>query len=171
MQKTNKNKYQHAMADLLKQQIPIRIPVFGYSMVPFLWPGYMAEIKPAAIEELKKGDVVLFKHGENLVLHRVLRLRGTEFVVCKGDARIKSDGEVLADAILGRLSAWKIGPSNDGWVTTNSARFKYYMSINLHMTVMAGCVFRLIAISGLFVCAARQRMGLKWGAARCGDQV
>ncbi|MDP8259987.1 MAG: S24/S26 family peptidase [Candidatus Gygaella obscura] len=45
----------------------------GYSMWPFLKPGYKLIVKKISIYEIKLGDLVLYRYKNKLICHRVIR--------------------------------------------------------------------------------------------------
>ena len=63
----------------------ITLKVQGRSMQPFLYDGrdYVTLQKPK--KPLKKGDVIVFKHGERYLIHRIVSFDSNGFITTMGD--------------------------------------------------------------------------------------
>jgi signal peptidase I len=75
----------------LKSGSSVRITVRGSSMSPLLLDGVdVVTLKPFIHEELKVGDVILFRYREVFVLHRIVDIQGYSAhggkIITKGDA-------------------------------------------------------------------------------------
>lgn len=81
---------------------PVLARVRGRSMWPTLRDGELVLVRPASFMALRVGDVVLYERGESLVLHRVVR-RVAGVVWVQGDARPWPDGQLEAEALVGRV--------------------------------------------------------------------
>jgi hypothetical protein len=81
----------------------VRGQIHGESMLPALWPGDVVEIESCLLEELRSGEIVLAQRDDRLVLHRLVRGRGPNRFVLRGDCVRSADPEYTADALLGRL--------------------------------------------------------------------
>ena len=91
---------------LLEQQGRVTLRVRGSSMLPWVKPGDVAIIRQAGIDDVRCGDVVLFKHGSRLLVHRLVEKQGTlreARFLAKGDAHPGPDGIVDRDLVLGRV--------------------------------------------------------------------
>lgn len=56
------------------------------------------------------GDVVAFRRGDGVIVHRVVaRARDGRWILTRGDARVLPDAPFAADAILGRVEAVRVG--------------------------------------------------------------
>ena len=91
---------------LLEQQGRITLRVRGSSMLPWVRPGDVAIIRQAGIDDVRCGDVVLFKHESRLFVHRLVEKQGTlreARFLAKGDAHPGPDGIVDRDLVLGRV--------------------------------------------------------------------
>jgi len=78
--------------------------VRGDSMRPLFRPGDRIVFVPCRVEELRRGDVIIFlPHGqEERVVHRVV-FKGPESVRTRGDANPRRDpGEVRQESLVGR---------------------------------------------------------------------
>ncbi|MBZ5510856.1 MAG: signal peptidase I [Acidobacteriia bacterium] len=90
--------------DVLKQFGRLRLRAWGESMLPSVWPGDVLTLKRCRPEQLKRGEIVLYRRGERLFIHRVTRIReaeGERWVVTQGDATPHSDPPVAASQVLG----------------------------------------------------------------------
>lgn len=89
---------------LLTQGIPVRFKPQGYSMYPLFVPGRdEAVVAPADPERLKRGDVVLYRRDQSiLVLHRIWRRRRDEFYLV-GDNQREIEGPLRSDQMKGVL--------------------------------------------------------------------
>ena len=83
----------------------VRLQAKGGSMYPFIHSGDWVELAllKGREQSIRKGDIILFRKGESLYLHRVLRRSSKGFIV-KGDMSYGSDGlippaDVLAIAV------------------------------------------------------------------------
>ena len=72
--------------DLWLSDTPLTIAVAGTSMLPFLEDGDRIEVVRARPALLSPGQVVVFRRGEEIVIHRFLGARGGLFLE-KGDAQ------------------------------------------------------------------------------------
>ena len=91
--------------------------LFGYkpetvvseSMVPALNRGDLVYYQMIPREDIKLGDIVVFKNGDNLVMHRVSEITEEGHYVTKGDANSESDeGYLNYYQIEGRVAPKKI---------------------------------------------------------------
>lgn len=86
------------------------IPVEGTSMLPVLRPGMLLHVDFAPGEP-RRGDLLLFRQGDNLVVHRVVG-RTRDVLKTRGDGRPTLDPPVARADVLGRVDL--IG-DEDGW--------------------------------------------------------
>lgn len=94
------------IAQLLEQQGRVTLRVRGSSMLPWVKPGDVALIRRAGIDDVRCGDVVLFRRDERLFVHRLVEKHGTlreARFLAKGDAHPGADGMVDRDLVLGRV--------------------------------------------------------------------
>ncbi|MCW3785916.1 S24/S26 family peptidase [Plebeiibacterium sediminum] len=88
--------------DLLQQGKDVDIPVYGLSMFPFYLPEDHVRVGKVNFDTLKPGDVVVFKSGNKLVAHRLLKIdRNRKFLICKGDGLIYKDKIIFNDDVVG----------------------------------------------------------------------
>jgi hypothetical protein len=74
----------------------------GVSMLPTIAPG--APIEVLCGDEAAPGDVILFLHRGQVVVHRLLEVRG-EWMLTRGDANPIPDLPVRREALVGRATA------------------------------------------------------------------
>lgn len=93
--------------DLLEQGKEVQIPTIGSSMCPTFYSGRDRVILKKAIPDgLKKGDVVLYRRENSiLVLHRICKITPDGFFMV-GDNQIEVEGPIKAAQIKGILIAF-----------------------------------------------------------------
>jgi signal peptidase I len=92
-----------AVRDLARES-PVAVTVRGGSMAPLLADGDQVEIAPARI--YWPGDVLAFRSGDGLIIHRLLGYRRYNkrlAAVTRGDAAPRPDSPVALDRLLGRV--------------------------------------------------------------------
>ncbi|MEE0954934.1 MAG: S24/S26 family peptidase [Eubacterium sp.] len=97
--------------EVLREGQAIRIRPQGYSMMPFLDPEkdeVIIEPCPSwdhAAEQLKRGDVILYRRIDGiLVLHRIVRIKGEEIMLA-GDNMDMEDPKISVIQVCGILTA------------------------------------------------------------------
>jgi len=94
------------IAEALNQHGRISLCVHGTSMQPWMRPKDIALIRQISIENVRCGDVVLFRRENHLLVHRIVEKRGSlnaAQLFSKGDAHPTSDGVVQEQELLGRV--------------------------------------------------------------------
>lgn len=94
----------------------IRITVRGNSMSPLLLDGIdKITLLPFINEDLKKGDIILFRYGEAFILHRIIEIQGNiqdGKIITKGDALIQKEeigySDVIAVAQVPKIGLMKL---------------------------------------------------------------
>jgi hypothetical protein len=84
----------------------IRAKIKGNSMLPLFDTDSLVQIDLCPIEELHRGDIVVFKEGEGLICHRffsMAKIRGELFLKVKGDAVWNFDPLVDSKYFLGKV--------------------------------------------------------------------
>ena len=77
----------------------------GVSMMPMLDQRTDRLLILRVQAPVKKNDVVLYRRGDRLILHRVLRVSGERLVI-RGDNCIRAERDMTQRDILGMLSAY-----------------------------------------------------------------
>jgi Peptidase S24-like len=94
------------IADALKRCGRISLLVHGTSMQPWVRPNDIAMIRQISMENVRCGDVVLFRREKHLFVHRIVEKRGplnAAQLFSKGDAQPTFDGVVQEQELLGRV--------------------------------------------------------------------
>lgn len=84
----------------------VSMRVHGTSMLPWVRPGNIALVRQISMENVRCGDIVLFRRDTHLFVHRIVEKRGsleTAQLFSKGDAHPTSDGPVGEEQLLGRV--------------------------------------------------------------------
>lgn len=92
---------------LLYENHPVQFHPTGYSMYPMFVPGRdEAIVIPISKKRLKRGDVVLYRRDESiLVLHRICRIT-KKGIYLVGDNQTILEGPLRPDQMKGVLSAF-----------------------------------------------------------------
>lgn len=97
-----------ALALWRQRQAPAWLPMQGYSMLPLLRPGDQLQVTPPA-PTYQRGQIVVLRQGETLVVHRVIahrRVAGVSWWITQGDNSAEVDAAVVAAEIEGRVIAF-----------------------------------------------------------------
>lgn len=125
------------------------LSIDGNSMRPLIHDGDRVLVQHGTAA-IRRGDVIVFHHGEGLAAHRVLRVSQREAVsdfLTKGDNAPRPDPSLRADRVLGRVLAVQ----RDGKylrLDTAAARL-------LGQVVAAGTLLGLRFYSGASACKRR----------------
>lgn len=98
-------------------------------MHPVIRDGELITAEPAAPEQLKWGEIVLYRVGEALLAHRVVGLRrgnGYPQFLVRGDAAGAKDEGVTAGQILGRVVCTARGHESVR-LSTAKARIRWFV--------------------------------------------
>jgi len=96
--------------DLLDSQQQVNLRVGGMSMFPFLKHGDIITIRKCSINELRIGDVVVFKTAEKWIAHRLLKIITKEnkiFLLTKGDTCRFKDPLFAEEQYVGKVISYK----------------------------------------------------------------
>ena len=112
----------------LERQGEIIIVASGISMRPMLHPDNNV-LKIKKIEKpLKKYDVVLFKRGENTVLHRIIKVYENSYDI-SGDSTYNIERNVERDDIIGILSDFVTNSRDTSdlhWISVENGFYQFY---------------------------------------------
>lgn len=100
-----KSDVQH-VADALRTRGRVLLKTYGSSMQPWVRPGDISVVRKATIESVRRGDLVLFRRHNRLIVHRIVDERlsfGLREVSAKGDAHPEPDGWLQSEEVLGRV--------------------------------------------------------------------
>lgn len=81
-----------------------RAAIQGMSMVPLLRPGEVVVVVHSR-EALRCGQIVAYRSGERVIVHRLVRRRREGDLLLAGDSRVLADAPVLGGAVIGRVVA------------------------------------------------------------------
>ncbi len=91
---------------LLSGGLGFRFQARGRSMQPAIRDGEFLHVQPVAMNELGKGDIVLFANGANYTAHRLVFADWARDVfMTRGDAGTETDGILHGREILGKVIA------------------------------------------------------------------
>jgi signal peptidase I len=90
-------------AEILRSGGRIQIKALGTSMLPTIWPGDILQIESKPWDELAVGDVVLVKREKSVLIHRLMKNGGPQWVT-RGDAMPQDDPAVAVGDVLGRVA-------------------------------------------------------------------
>lgn len=90
----------------LQERSRICLRVQGSSMLPWVRSGDIAILRKVSPEEIRCGDIVLFRRDGRFFVHRKVERftwNGRVFLVTKGDSNPHADGIILPSEILARV--------------------------------------------------------------------
>jgi signal peptidase I len=102
------------LEDLLQQNKLIQISLTGFSMFPFLMHGDIVQTTSVETEQLKCGDIVVFKMNDRWIAHRLIKKNiDKNLFFTRGDSRAIKDFPVNQNQIKGIVvkivkSRWKL---------------------------------------------------------------
>jgi signal peptidase I len=94
------------IAEMLIQRGHLSLRVHGTSMLPWVQAGDIALIRKIPHENVRCGDVILFRRDSQLFVHRIVEKRESldaSELLSKGDAHPTPDGIVNEEDLLGRV--------------------------------------------------------------------
>src|SRR3979411_442815 len=94
------------IAEALKRRGRISLRVHGTSMQPWMRSKDIALIRQISMENVRCGDVVLFRRENHLFVHRIVKKQGSleaAQLLSKGDAHPTTDGILEEQELLGRV--------------------------------------------------------------------
>jgi hypothetical protein len=105
---------------LLSRGHHVRFRADGASMSPAIRDGECITVAPLGLLPIRIGDIVLYRHRDGALVHRVVALRSrsgrTVALVPRGDAADLSDTPIAPDRVLGRVVAVeRAGLFRYGW--------------------------------------------------------
>ena len=89
-------------AEVLRRFGQLRLRVTGASMLPSIWPGDVVAVCSSSLNQISRGDVVLFFRDRRFVVHRVVEVSGDRLLT-RGDSVLGPDTPVSSDELLGRV--------------------------------------------------------------------
>jgi signal peptidase len=96
--------------EIISQGRSVQITASGYSMFPFLRKGDLLTVEPAPIEQIKRGDIVVYEFNEKWIAHRVIQINhnseGLEFLL-RGDTCVAFDPLVNKENFIGAVTEFQ----------------------------------------------------------------
>jgi Peptidase S24-like len=87
-------------SEVLRRFGQLRLQVTGASMLPSIWPGDLVDIHRSSLNQISRGDVVLFLRGCRFIVHRVIEI-SRDGLITRGDSVLGPDSPVSSDELLG----------------------------------------------------------------------
>src|SRR5665647_3441092 len=127
--------------DLLEDNHQLSYKLKGNSMYPTLKAGDIGIVEKCSLEDLKIGDIIVYKTNNILVGHRLVHISisNTKYLLTtKGDKCYKSDIPFSNEALLGRINTFirKKKNKKNGYYTHENARFycaAFFKTSNSHL--------------------------------------
>ena len=94
--------------NMLNDEHSLSYRLKGHSMYPTLKPGDIGLVEKCSTEELKIGDILVFKANGILVGHRLIEIRSTNnktIFITKGDKSNNKDVPFSKEELLGRINS------------------------------------------------------------------
>ncbi len=136
-------KYEQDIEKLLAEGNIIQIKPQGYSMYPLLVPGRdEVLVAPTDHFKLKRGDVVLYRRDESiLVLHRIWKRQGDQFYLV-GDNQKEIEGPLRPDQMRGIM----VGLVRNGRkISVKNPLYRMYAGIWLVMRPLRPVISKTVA--------------------------
>ncbi|HID87110.1 MAG TPA: signal peptidase I [Anaerolineae bacterium] len=110
----------HLIRERMAKGTTFRFRVISNSMAPMIRAGDRVTVSRVGVEDLRRGDIVLYVVGETFHTHRLLSVRredGAMFLVTKGDNALSPDQPWREEQLLGKVVAIGRG---ERWVDLES---------------------------------------------------
>lgn len=136
----NQNQRNNELIDvvesLLDENRTLSFRMHGNSMYPTLKEGDLGQVDKCRPEDLKIGDIVVFKSQEKLVAHRLIEifyLKTVKMFRTKGDKNVHNDLPFSADELVGKMISFQ----RKGRIhKINSDGMKIRQFISMHFSKM-----------------------------------
>lgn len=102
---SNINEVVRLMYEAFDDNLDFSFPIKGSSMQPFLYKDDIVRLRKCHMAY--PGDIVFYKHGDNYILHRVVRVNKDGSYNIVGDHQTKCDLNVDSSMIIGVVVAYK----------------------------------------------------------------
>ena len=76
--------------------------ITSQSMWPVLKRGDLVFVRKVALDDLKQGDVVVYRTEQSFIIHRVIK-KGKGTITTKGDASVEADQPIEFGSIVGAV--------------------------------------------------------------------
>ena len=108
------SKYHKTLVDLaevlMEDNLTICIRTKGYSMFPALKPDDTCFVEKCSADKLKRGDIVVFKTGQQFVAHRLMRIHKNDsnyLLHTKGDNNLLEDTPFSDEFLTGKVVSYQ----------------------------------------------------------------
>ncbi|TVR70734.1 MAG: signal peptidase I [Marinilabiliales bacterium] len=98
--------------ELLEGKHLVRFRMRGHSMYPVFKDGDIGTVEKCDPAELKRGDIIVFRQGDNLVAHRLVKALvrdGGLLLIARGDRNRVADKPFAADQLIGKIVSFQKG--------------------------------------------------------------
>jgi len=92
------------VADVARDFGKVQLKVTGASMLPVIRPGDLITVQRRNPQELKTGEVILFRRNGGLTTHRSIQV-GEEFFLTRGDSLPLHDSPIPPSEVLGLVES------------------------------------------------------------------
>jgi signal peptidase len=100
-------RFVETIEELLDRGHAVRFAATGWSMHPTIRNGETITVVPLADSVIRKGDILLYRHGRGALAHRVIRMHPSSGqslkLTLRGDAADCSDEPIRFEQLLGRV--------------------------------------------------------------------
>ena len=122
----------------------IKIKPQGYSMYPLFIPGRdEACIERVDFSSLKRGDVILYRRDESiLVLHRIWKITNDSFYMV-GDNQTQIEGPLRPDQVRGKMTGFV---RNGTFIDVRNPLYRFLSSFWLFLRPIRPLAWKLTAI-------------------------
>jgi len=146
-----KNELLSMTATLLGDNRTLGLKMQGFSMFPTLKEDDYGYIESCSSESLTKGDLVVFRHNNTLVAHRLIDIKeinGAKIFIAKGDKNYHNDAPFTEKELVGKIISFK---RNDKLKNTNSPfmRRQRFIALNFHNVFIPLYNFQILIKSHL----------------------
>ncbi len=86
----------------------IPIMVNGESMAP-LYPHNLKLLMDTTCIDYQLGDVVVFKQGDRIIIHRLVQIFGNRIAITKGDHNTRVDRPIHLNKVMGKIVDIRVG--------------------------------------------------------------
>ena len=130
---------------ILDENHLLRIRMHGFSMYPFLKAGDVGIVDKCLANQLKIGDIVVFKSHQKLVAHRLVAIKqenNQTLYTAKGDKNKFLDPSFNADALFGKITSIERNEKSIK-IDSKTMKFKSFLVLRFPNQVMRFHNFKL----------------------------
>jgi ATP-binding cassette, subfamily B, bacterial len=104
------NQLLYLTENLLDNNHTLSFRMQGYSMYPTLKEGDLGQVEKCSLEELKIGDIVVFKAHNKLIAHRLIDIyfqQNAKIFIAKGDKNNFNDSPFTSEELIGKVTSFQ----------------------------------------------------------------